>query len=83
MDGNRYQLDLLREIEKRDNLDCRIEVPFHLTPPKPIETLEEASALADEFDTEKLSARRIKMFMDGVIDSATAVMVEDYADIPK
>jgi predicted amidohydrolase YtcJ len=82
MDGNRYQLDLLQEIEGRGNLDCRIEVPFHLTPAKPIESLEEASALAKEFATDRLSAKRIKMFMDGVIDSATAVMVEDYADIP-
>ncbi len=82
MDGNRYQLELLSEIEGRGNLDCRIEVPFHLTPSKPIDTLEEASALAEVFATERLRARRVKMFMDGVIDSATAVMVEDYADVP-
>lgn len=82
MDGNRYQLDLLAEIEARGNLICRIEVPFHLTPDKPLETLAEASELADAYDTDKLSARRVKMFMDGVIDSSTAVMVEDYADTP-
>lgn len=82
MDGNRYQLELLSEIEARGTLDCRIEVPFHLTPSKSIDSLEEASALAEEFDTEKLSARRVKMFMDGVIDSATAVMIDEYADVP-
>lgn len=82
MDGNRYQLDLLREIEARGELICRVEVPFHLTPDKPVDSLEEASALADEFDGDKLSARRVKMFMDGVVDSSTAVMVEDYADRP-
>lgn len=82
MDGNRYQLELLREIEERGDLICRVEVPFHLTPDKPLETLAEASVLADEFDTDRLSARRVKMFMDGVIDSSTAVMIEDYADRP-
>ncbi|WP_137701081.1 amidohydrolase [Marimonas lutisalis] len=82
MDGNRYQLDLLREIENRGDLICRTEVPFHLTPEKPISTLEEASMLAEEFDSDRLTARRVKMFMDGVIDSSTAVMVEDYADHP-
>ena len=82
MDGNRYQLDLLSEIESRGELLCRTEIPFHLTPSKPIESLIEASELAAEFSTSRLSANRVKMFMDGVIDSATAVLVEDYADIP-
>ncbi|WP_322867949.1 amidohydrolase [Aquicoccus sp. G2-2] len=82
MDGNRYQLDLLSEIESNGDLLCRTEIPFHLTPQKPVSSLEEASALAEEFNTDRLSAGRVKMFMDGVIDSATAVMVADYADRP-
>ena len=82
MDGNRYQLELLSEIEGRDELLCRTEIPFHLTPSKPLETLSEAAALSREFATDHLSANRVKMFMDGVIDSATAVLVEDYADQP-
>lgn len=82
MDGNRYQLDLLSEIEARGELLCRTEIPFHLTPSKPLETLAEASDLAQQYNTEKLSAARVKMFMDGVIDSATAVLVDDYADKP-
>lgn len=82
MDGNRYQLALLRDIDRQGGLICRTEIPFHLTPKKPLDTLAEAEALADEFDSDRLSARRVKMFMDGVIDSATAVMVEDYADLP-
>ena len=82
MDGNHYQLDLLSEIEAQGALDCRIEIPFHLTPSKPISSLSEASDLAREFATDKLSANRIKMFMDGVIDSSTAVLIEDYADRP-
>ena len=82
MDGNRYQLELLAEIERRGDLLCRTEVPFHLTPEKPLSTLDEASRFAEEFDTDRLKSKRVKMFMDGVIDGATAVMVEDYADQP-
>lgn len=82
MDGNRYQLELLSDIETAGDLLCRTEIPFHLTPSKPIETLAEATELARAYDTDKLSAKRVKMFMDGVIDSSTAVMVEDYADQP-
>ncbi|MGR3802668.1 amidohydrolase [Marinibacterium profundimaris] len=82
MDGNRYQLELLAEIEAKGGLICRVEVPFHLTPEKDLSTIEEASRFAEEFDTDKLKSKRVKMFMDGVIDGATAVMVEDYADQP-
>ncbi|MBB93147.1 MAG: hydrolase [Rhodobacteraceae bacterium] len=82
MDGNRYQLELLAEIERRGDLICRVEVPFHLTPEKPLSSLDEASQFATDFDTDKLKSKRVKMFMDGVIDGATAVMVEDYADEP-
>ena len=82
MDGNRYQLNLLREIEGQGELLCRTDIPFHFTPEKAIESLAEAVDLRQEFATERLSARRVKMFMDGVIDSATAVLIDDYADTP-
>lgn len=82
MDGNRYQLDLLNDIQAEGELRCRTEIPFHLTPSKPIETLVMASDLAKEFNSDWLSAGRIKMFMDGVIDSSTAVLIEDYASRP-
>lgn len=80
MDGNRYQLDLLSEIERRGELLCRTEVPFHLTPEKPVSALEEASAWIQAYATDRLKSRRVKMFMDGVLDAGTAVLVEDYAD---
>ncbi|MEX0287147.1 MAG: amidohydrolase [Paracoccaceae bacterium] len=82
MDGNRYQLDLLRQIERDGELICRTDIPFHLTPEKDISTLTEARELRAEFASDLLSARRVKMFMDGVIDGATAVLVDDYADTP-
>lgn len=82
MDGNWYQLELLAEIEAEGDLICRIEVPFHLTPEKPLSDLEQASQMNARFASDKLSAGRVKMFMDGVLDSGTAVMIEDYGDQP-
>ncbi|WP_050929783.1 amidohydrolase [Aestuariivita boseongensis] len=82
MDGNRYQLELLRQIEEEGGLLCRTDIPFHLTPEKEISTLSEAVEFRETFGSDKLSSRRIKMFMDGVIDSSTAVLVDDYADAP-
>jgi len=82
MDGNRYQLDLLRRIEVEGGLLCRTQIPFHLTPTKPLESIAEASELDREFRSEMLRSGRVKMFMDGVVDSGTAVLLEDYADTP-
>jgi predicted amidohydrolase YtcJ len=82
MDGNRYQLELLRRIEADGDLLCRTQIPFHLTPGKPLDSLEEASNLDREFRSDMLRSGRVKMFMDGVVDSGTAVMLDDYADTP-
>jgi len=82
MDGNRYQLDLLKEIENQGDLLCRVEVPFHLTNSKPLFSLEEASAFADEFNSDMLKSGRVKMFVDGVLESGTAVMIEEYGNQP-
>lgn len=82
MDGNLYQLELLRTLEERGQLICRTEIPFHLTPTKPISSLQIASQMHETYRSDRLRSGRVKMFMDGVIDSGTAVMIEDYADQP-
>ncbi|MEM9199396.1 MAG: amidohydrolase, partial [Pseudomonadota bacterium] len=82
MDGNFYQLELLRSLEERGELLCRTEVPFHLTPEKPLSTLNEAAQMHARYATDFLRSGRVKMFMDGVIDSSTAVLLEPYADRP-
>ncbi|MEM9331079.1 MAG: amidohydrolase [Pseudomonadota bacterium] len=82
MDGNFYQCDLLKALEAEGKLSCRIEVPYHFLPAQPVEDLEHASRMTQTFNSEKLWSGRIKMFMDGVLDAWTAVMIEDYADRP-
>lgn len=82
MDGNFYQLELLRTLEERGELICRTEIPFHLTPELPLSALANAGLMHETYRSDRLRSGRVKMFMDGVIDSGTAVMVEDYADRP-
>jgi hypothetical protein len=48
----------------------------------PLSMLDKASAMAARCRTDMLSSGFVKMFVDGVVDSGTAVMVEDYADRP-
>ena len=80
MDGNIYQMELLRTIEERGQLICRTEVPFHLTPEKPVASLETATWMHETWRSDRLRSGRVKMFMDGVIDSGTAVMLAPFAD---
>ncbi len=82
MDGNRYQLDLLSEIRAAGGLTARVRIPFHLRGERPLEVLAEASAMARDHADDWLASGFVKMFMDGVVDSGTAVMKADYPGRP-
>ena len=80
MDGNFYQLELLDDLLKEDRLLCRTEIPMHLKNYDPISRLEEAEEMRRRYASDMLWSRRVKLFMDGVHDSRTAFMLEDYPD---
>ncbi len=82
MDGNVYTLELLEELHRRGELTARVKVPFHFKNFMDVSMLEKASKMAARYDTDMLSSGLVKLFMDGVVDSGTAVMFEDYADRP-
>ena len=82
MDGNIYQMELLQELERDGTLLCRVQVPVHLRNTHELSKLGEAKVMQDRFGSDMLSCGRVKMFMDGVIDSYTALMVEPYPDRP-
>ena len=81
MDGNRHLLELLCKVEAEGGLTTRISVPFHLTREMPLSELDRASAMTADF-TGKITCGRIKIFVDGVIESGTAAMLADYSDKP-
>jgi predicted amidohydrolase YtcJ len=82
MDGNLHQLELLSEIEDEGNLLCRTQIPFHFKNFMTVDALEKASLMAERYNSEWLRSGRVKFFYDGVLESFTAVMVDDYADRP-
>lgn len=82
MDGNLHQLQLLSEIEAEGGLICRAQIPFHFKNFMDVGMLEKASRMAEAYRSEWLSSGMVKVFMDGVLDSWTAVMIEPYADRP-
>lgn len=77
MDGNPYTMRLLTEMEAEGRLLQRVKVPFHFKPEMDLADLERASQMA-EGQTEWVRSGFVKMFMDGVVDSRTAFMTEDY-----
>ncbi|MGK7751985.1 MULTISPECIES: amidohydrolase [unclassified Roseovarius] len=78
MDGNFYQMELLAELEDEGELIARVEVPFHLKSHDPLSRLDEAEEMRARFSSEYLWCNRVKMFMDGVIESRTGLMLENY-----
>ncbi|MFX0547223.1 amidohydrolase [Roseovarius sp. S1116L3] len=78
MDGNFYQLELLSDLEASGDLKCRMQVPFHLKNYDPLERLEEAAEMHRRWTGDWVWSGRVKMFMDGVIDTRTALMTRPY-----
>jgi predicted amidohydrolase YtcJ len=82
MDGNAYTLELLSELRDEGLLLCRARVPFHFKSDMTLSDLDRATAMTARFDGEWLTSGFVKLFMDGVMDSWTALLVEPYADRP-
>lgn len=82
MDGNRYTLELLREMQGEGTLTARVKVPFHFKPHMELSELVRAEEMTREYDDDWLTCNFVKMFMDGVVDSRTAYMLNDYPDQP-
>ncbi|MGC3938485.1 amidohydrolase [Roseobacter sp. EG26] len=79
MDGNTYQLELLSELEAEGRLLCRCHVPFHMKGTDPLERLTtEAPVMRDRFQGDMVRCSHVKMFIDGVMESGTALMLEPY-----
>ena len=78
MDGNRYTCVLLKEMADEGRLTARVVVPFHMKPHMELAELERASAMHKEFTGDWVRSGFVKMFMDGVVDSRTAFMLNAY-----
>ena len=78
MDGNIYTLELLKELEQRGDLLCRTEVPFHFKNFDELDRFEEAATMRRDFTGDWVWCNRVKMFVDGVVESSTALMLDKY-----
>jgi hypothetical protein len=82
MDGNWYQLDLLKGLLDNGELNARIEVPFHQKNYFPLERVDEAVEMRTRYQGDMLHCDRVKLFIDGVLETFTALMIDDYPGVP-
>jgi predicted amidohydrolase YtcJ len=69
-------------LEDLGELTVRIYVPYNVEPETPIDQIVEAAELKRRYQGDFVRAGAVKVFMDGVLESYTALMVNDYADQP-
>ncbi len=82
MDGNWYQLELLKNILDRGELNARVEIPFHQKSTFAISRVDEAAKMHAQYKGDMLHSGRVKVFMDGVMETLTALMLDDYPGHP-
>ena len=88
MDGNWYQLELLQTLLDRGELNARIEIPYHHKNTFEIGRVEEGAEMRAKYTRARpqgdmLHCDRMKIFIDGVLETYTALMLEGYPDQPE
>lgn len=78
MDGIFFQLAILSELEKEGALTVRAQIPFHFKKPMTLDHMDKASEMATRHQGEWLKAGMVEVFMDGLLDSSTAYIIEPY-----
>jgi predicted amidohydrolase YtcJ len=83
MDGNDTQAALYAALEASGELTTRVYIPLSIRLETPFENIEkDALAMKHRYQSDMLRSRCVKLFMDGVIESYTGLLVEDYVDRP-
>ncbi len=78
MNGDSDEFALYHNLDEAGELPVRIYVPYRITPEMPLEVVAEATALREGYRSDKLRAGAFKLFMDGVVESYTAFLLEPY-----
>lgn len=82
MDNLNDSIELYAALEDLGELTLRVYVPYDIHLDTPLEAIAEAVALRRRFPGGLVRAGSVKVFMDGVLESYTALMLEAYATDP-
>lgn len=83
MDGDDEQAGLYASLEQEGELSVRVYVPYGIRVETPFEAIqEEAFPLKTRYQSELVRGGCVKLFMDGVIETYTGLLVDPYTDNP-
>ncbi|MDX2163643.1 MAG: amidohydrolase [bacterium] len=82
MDGDAEQAAFYAQMAAAGELGLRVNIPYSIFPSTPFDALAEADAMARLHTGSFVRAGRVKIFLDGVIEARTALLLDDYADQP-
>jgi predicted amidohydrolase YtcJ len=83
MSGTPGQAALYEELDQDGELTVRVYISYMADPSTPLGMLEEAAApMRDRYREGMVRAGFVKLFMDGVFESYTAVALQDYPGHP-
>lgn len=82
MDGDPRQVGLYADLEDSRRLPLRIYFPFSLGPNSTNDSLQVAMRMREKYQRNLVRCGSVKMFMDGVIEAWTGLLLEDYANKP-
>lgn len=82
MNGDAKELAIYTAAEAAGDLTLRVYCPLHVKPETPIEALAEAVTMRDVCTGQIVRSNCVKFFMDGVIETYTGLLLDDYAGQP-
>ena len=80
--GTPEEVDLFREARDRGELTLRVGVAQTLRPPVTPKQVEDIRSLADRYRSGMLRVGAVKLVVDGVIETHTALLLAPYSDEP-
>lgn len=82
MDGREGSIELYAQLEAEGALSLRVYVPYDIRPETPLEEVANGVLWREQYRGSHVRAGAVKVFMDGVLESYTGLMVDDYAGAP-
>ena len=82
MDNWNDGIALYAALEDLGEMTVRVYVPYNIEPETPLDEIAQAAELKRRYQGDYVRAGAVKVFMDGVLESYTALMVDDYAGQP-
>lgn len=80
MDGSQSQLELYAAFAARGELSLRVLLPLSVEPGMEPERIDAWAELAQGCTGPRLRANAVKLFIDGVVETKTALLLAPYAD---